>query len=163
MNEQKALKKLGIKSFKEINEKNFKNFLEIFEKMDSEVAKKALEQFPEFAKTTSACAKEYKDIAVESIKSNEASVKICLESCQSIIDSLSGKLDENISLEEKQMYMDTMLQVVNIMHEFDKRNKEFLEKTMIIGGIIITTLLTGLVMFLNSNNSTNSGKNGTSL
>ena len=50
------MKKLGINDFGQLKRENCMHFASILDKMDPEVAQKALEQFPEFAKKQSVAA-----------------------------------------------------------------------------------------------------------
>lgn len=52
MNEQKVLKKLDIPDFRHLTKDKVIKMASMLDKMDPEVAKKAIEQFPEFANTT---------------------------------------------------------------------------------------------------------------
>ena len=61
MNEQKVLKKLDITDFRHLTKDKVIKMASMLDKMDPEVAKKALEQFPEFANTTKEMLSEYKD------------------------------------------------------------------------------------------------------
>ena len=59
LSEQQVLRKLGIKDFRNMTKAKVIHLASMLDKMDPEVAKKALEQFPEFAKTTSEMLHEY--------------------------------------------------------------------------------------------------------
>jgi hypothetical protein len=52
MSEEKVLKKLDIVDFRHLTKDKVIKMASMLDKMDPEVAKKALEQFPEFANTT---------------------------------------------------------------------------------------------------------------
>lgn len=64
LSEQKVLKKLGIPDFRHMSKDKIVAFTTMLPKMDSEVAKKALEQFPEFAKTATEIVSYYKEIRI---------------------------------------------------------------------------------------------------
>lgn len=51
MNEEKVLKKLGIKNFRHLSKDKVVEFISMIPDMDPEVAKAAINQFPEFANT----------------------------------------------------------------------------------------------------------------
>lgn len=60
----------------------------MLDKMDPEVAKKALEQFPEFANTTKEMLTEYKVSLDKGLESNNESVKAVYDTYNAIITSL---------------------------------------------------------------------------
>ena len=51
LTEQKVLRKLGIQDFRHMTKEKVTGFVSMLPRMDPEVAKKALEQFPDFTKT----------------------------------------------------------------------------------------------------------------
>ena len=52
LSEAQVLKKLNIPDFRHLSKDNVMSFVSMIDKMDPEVAKKALEQFPDFAKVS---------------------------------------------------------------------------------------------------------------
>lgn len=61
MSEAKVLKKLDIADFRHLTKDKVIKMASMLDKMDPEVAKKALEQFPEFVNTTKEMLTEYKE------------------------------------------------------------------------------------------------------
>ena len=61
LSEKDVLKKLGIDDFRHLSKKNIMHFASMIDRMDPEVAKKALEQFPTFASTSKEALMEYKN------------------------------------------------------------------------------------------------------
>lgn len=64
LSEQKTLRELGIKDFGQLNKEKSIRFASMLHKMEPEVAKKALEQFPEFSRTSRDILSEYKDTLI---------------------------------------------------------------------------------------------------
>ena len=60
MSEKEVLQKLGIPDFRHLSKKTAVQFISSIPQMDPEVAKKALDQFPELANMALGIAKEYK-------------------------------------------------------------------------------------------------------
>ena len=60
LTEQQVLKKMDIPDFRHVTKDKIITFASMLPNMDPEVAKKALEQFPDFAKTSLEVMKEYK-------------------------------------------------------------------------------------------------------
>lgn len=134
MTEQKVLKKLGIEDFRYLTKDKVITMASMLDKMDPEVAKKALEQFPEFASTTKEMLVEYKEILDKGLESNKESVHAYYDTCNSIIASLQKQLeDENLSFEERKYIIDRMLEVSKMMGEKDSENKKFIATLSVIG------------------------------
>lgn len=132
--EQKILKKLGIEDFRHLTKDKVITMASMLDKMDPEVAKKALEQFPEFAATTKEMLMEYKEILDKGLESNQKSVQAYYDTCNSTIASLQKQLeDENLSFEDKRYIIDRMLEVSKMMGEKDSENKKFIATLAVIG------------------------------
>ena len=91
MTEQNVLKKLGINDFGQLKRENCMQFASILDKMEPEVAQKALEQFPEFAKTSKEILCGYREIIERGILSNDASMKAVYDAYNSIMDALQKR------------------------------------------------------------------------
>lgn len=70
LTEKKVLKKLGIDDFRHLTKEKVITMATMLDKMDPEVAKKALEQFPEFAKVSKDMLKEYKETLDKGLETN---------------------------------------------------------------------------------------------
>ncbi|HIX30501.1 MAG TPA: hypothetical protein H9858_12615, partial [Candidatus Blautia stercoravium] len=81
LTEKKVLKKLGIDDFRHLTKEKVITMATMLDKMDPEVAKKALEQFPEFAKVSKDMLKEYKETLDKGLETNRESVQSFYESC----------------------------------------------------------------------------------
>ena len=92
LTEANVLKKLDIEDFRHLTKDKVITMASMLDRMDPEVAKKALEQFPEFAKTTKEMLIEYKDTLDKGLQNNKDSVQAYYDACQSIIDSLQKQL-----------------------------------------------------------------------
>ena len=135
LTEQKVLRKLGIPDFRHLTKDKVIKMAAMLDKMDPEVAKKALEQFPEFASTAKEILVQYKDTLDKSLVQNHDSVQKYYDTCNSIIESLKNQLDtENQSFEERKYIIDQMLCIANMMKEKDSDNKKFLF-TMAMGAL----------------------------
>lgn len=145
LTEQKVLKKLGIDDFRHLTKDKVINMASLLDKMDPEVAKKALEQFPEFAKTTKQMLTEYKDTLDKGLENNKESVQSYYNVCNSIIESLQKQLeDENLSFDERKYIIDKMFEVSKMMGEKDTENKKFILACIAVGAVatgIVSTVL----------------------
>lgn len=150
MTELEVLKKLGIDNFRQLSKNNVMEFASCLDKMDPEVAMKALEQFPEFSKTMLEISKEYKEFATKALSSNDESVKRTHEGMMSVISSLQKELEKgDLSFEEKKYILEKMEEQTSMMGELDENNKNFILKTLgIVGGGLLALCGTVASIFL---------------
>ena len=142
LTEQKVLKQLGISDFRHMTKDKIVAFATMLPKMDPEVAKKALEQFPEFAKTATEIVSFYKEVVEKGFDENTASVNSFYLTCDSIIATLNEQLkDGNLTFEEKNIIIDKMIELAKMKADKDTENKHFIAD--IIGKV---TLGVGLVI-----------------
>lgn len=152
LTEQKVLKKLGIEDFRHLTKDKVIKMASMIDRMDPEVAKKALEQFPDFANTTKEMLVEYKNTLDKSLESNRESVQTFYNSCNSMIESLQKQLeDKNLTFEERKYIIDTMLQISKMMEAKDSENKKFLATMALIGATVVGTVTAILASTLGGN------------
>ena len=75
LDEKKVLRKLGIDDFRHMTKDKVMVMASMLDKMDPEVAKKALEQFPDFSNTMKDILVEYKSTLEKSLDVNNESVR----------------------------------------------------------------------------------------
>jgi hypothetical protein len=149
LTEQKVLKKLDIEDFRHLTKDKVITMASMLDRMEPEVAKKALEQFPEFAKTAKEMLGDYKDTLDKGLESNKESVKSYYDSCNTIILSLQKQLDNpNLSFDERKYIIDKMLEISKMMGEKDTENKKFIvtmaaTATLAIG--VVTAVLASVL------------------
>lgn len=135
LTEQKVLKKLGIPDFRHLTKDKVISMASMLDKMDPEVAKKALEQFPDFAKTMKEVLGDYKNSLDKVLTDNGASVQSYYATCDAIIASLQKELDkETLSFEERKFIIEQMLEVTKLKGMKDSENKKFLAGISILLG-----------------------------
>lgn len=149
LTEQKVLRKLDIEDFRHLTKDKVITMASMLDKMDPEVAKKALEQFPEFSNTAKELLVGYKDTLDKGLESNKESVQSYYDSCKSIIEVLQNQLDnESLLFEEKKYIIDKMLEISRMMGEKDSENKKFIATMAIVGaaavGIVTAVLASSL-------------------
>lgn len=98
LTEQKVLKKLGIDDFRHLTKDKVITMASMLDRMDPEVAKKAIEQFPEFAHTMKDILNDYKQTLDKALDENGDSVKSYYSSCDAIITSLQKELTKKTYL-----------------------------------------------------------------
>ena len=127
LTEQIVLKKLGIPDFRHMTKDKIVQFASVLPRMDPEVAKKALEQFPEFAKSATEIVSYYKDVVYKGLDKNTASVNSFYAMCDAINDTLHEQLqDEHLTFEEKSVIIDKMIELAKMKAEKDTENKKFI-------------------------------------
>lgn len=149
LTEQKVLKKLGIDDFRHLTKDKVITMASMLDKMDPEVAKKAIEQFPEFAHTMKDILKDYKQSLDKALEENGESVKSYYASCDAIIGSLQKELDkDDLNFEEKKYIIDKMIEVNKMKGDKDSENKKFIATMAAFGvaavGIATTVLVSAL-------------------
>ena len=131
LNEKKVLKKLGIEDFRHMTKDKIVQFASMLPKMDPEVAKKALEQFPEFKDMAIEVVKNLRENMAQAMESESHSQDVFTDACNKVIDSLERQLGrEDITPEEEQHIRDDMIKVVEMMYDKDTEHKAFLLKVI---------------------------------
>lgn len=123
----------------------------MLDKMDSEVAKKALEQFPEFTNTTREMLSEYKESLDKGLEFNNESVKAVYDTYNAIIVLLQKELEnENLTFGQKKYIIEQMKDVAEKVDKKDTENKRFIAgmatlATIVVGGTVValTSVLGG--------------------
>ena len=152
LSEQKVLKKLGIEDFNHLTKGKAISFASMLERMDPDVAKEALEQFPEFSSTMQEMLHEYKDTLEKGMISNDKSVQAFYTQCNAIIASLQKELDkDDLSFEGKKYIIEQMKDVANMTSQKDTENKKWLAGIACIAGTVVAGLITALASVLGSN------------
>lgn len=126
MNEKQVLKKLDIPDFRHITKDHVITLTSMLDKVDPEVAKKALEQFPEFASLAKEMVVEQKRIIDKAFEENAKGVEAYYAACKQILDALEKQLDkDDLTSEERSEIIDNMLAVAENMSRKDAENKKF--------------------------------------
>lgn len=129
LTEQQVLKKLGICDFRHLTKDKVVSLVSksMIDKLDPEVAKKIIEQFPNFSETMKDILHDYKEWMNSVLLSNENSVNSFYNSCDNIINSLQKELEKDVlTVEEKKYVFEKMIEVAKIKKEKDSENKKFL-------------------------------------
>jgi len=88
LSEKKVLNKLGIQDFRHMTKEKVVEFATLLHRMDPEVAKAAIAQFPEYVKLASEMVNTYRDIVSKMLEANAANMKAFTDACNSIILSI---------------------------------------------------------------------------
>lgn len=139
LSEEKVLKKLNIPDFRHLTKGKVIAMASLLDRMNPEVAKKALEQFPEFARTMKEMLSDYRKTLDGILQQNGESNKAYYESCQAVIASLQRQLeDENLSFEDRKYVIEKMMEISSSMEKKNSEDKAFLRSlALIAGGIVL--------------------------
>lgn len=142
LSEAEVLKKLDIPDFRHMSKDKIMSFTSLMSKMDPEVAKAAINQFPEFAKIALDALSDQKEILVKSLDENTISSQSVFSIYDGIIDTLKNCAEkEDISFEEKQYYIEKMLEVSKEANQKDESNKKYNWKIISAGTVMALTVL----------------------
>lgn len=143
--EQKVLKKLGIPDFRHMTKDKIVDFATMLPRMDPEVAKKALEQFPEFTAAAKEIVSYYKEIILKGFDENSESVDSFYLTCDAIIETLKQQLlNEDLTFEQKQIIIDKMIDLARMKSEKDTENKKYILDTIKTVGGYVSAIVGGM-------------------
>lgn len=156
LSEQKVLKQLGIEDFRHLTKAKVINLASMLDKMDPEVAKKALEQFPEFSSTIKEMLIEFKNILDKGIASNNESTKAVYNTYNEIIASLQKLLEnDNLSFEERKYIIEQMKEIADKIDKKDSENKKWIACMLALAGGVIFGIAAHLASALGTNTNAN--------
>ena len=152
ISEKRALKKLGIDDFRHLTKANVVQLASMVDKMEPEVAKKALEQFPEFSGTVKTILLDYKELLNRAIDSDNESLRSTYETYNSIIMALQTELDKDtLSFDERKYIIEQMKDIANAVDKKDSENKKWLTKMAMIAGVTVVGVAAVLGSVLGTN------------
>lgn len=106
LTEAEVLKQLDIPDFRHMTKEKMITFASMLQNMEPEVAKKAIEQFPKFAKMALEVLKDYKSVMEKTLDENSSSSKQCFDIYNEVVSALKNCLNkENITFEEKNIIL----------------------------------------------------------
>lgn len=142
LTEKRVLKKLDIPDFRHMTKEKIIEFASMLPNMDPEVAKKALEQFPEFKNLAIEVVKQLQTSVEAGIRSNDSSQKAFYDACNETIETLKNELlDKDLSPEQEREVRENILYILNLMYDKDTENKAFLLKTVKTIGIVAAAVV----------------------
>ena len=143
LSEADVLKVLDIPDFRSMTKDKVMSFTSLMSKMDPEVAKAAIKQFPEFAKMALEAMSEQKSTMIKGLDENTKSSERVFTIYDEIIDTLKTcATDEDISFEDKQYYIEKMIEISKEANQKDESNKKFNWK-MVSAGAVMTIAVIG--------------------
>jgi len=139
LTEAQVLKKLNIPDFRHLSKDNVMSFVSMIDKMDPEVAKKALEQFPDFARVSIEGLNNLKDTVSKAMDDDKESANRFFDMCDTIIDAIKLAMsDGEVTFEEKKYCIDKMQEIAKMASEKDSEGKKF--KWSLVANFALTTV-----------------------
>ena len=136
--EANALKMLDIPDFRHLTKEKAVQLVSMLDRVDPEVAKAVLEQYPKFAEVVLSTARDWKENVGKALEENG---KVTSETIMAISASMNSLNDlighDGITAEERAEAADRMIELAKMLNEIDKRNKDFILKVLGIGGAVL--------------------------
>lgn len=157
LNEAKALRQLNIPDFRHMTRDKVVDFVSILPRMDPEVAKRALEQFPAFSEAGLAIVGCLKDSLKIAADSNAANMSEFNAQCGEALNALETLLArEDLTDEGRKQVIDCIMGIIDAMGRKDAENKAFLAglfRDVLTGsGVVMLCLSMALGLSFNSSN-----------
>lgn len=138
ISEAALLKKLGIPDFRHLTKDMVVDLASTLHRLDPEVAKKALEQFPDFANAIASLIAEERSFLDGCVSSNGESMSAHHQACDKILSALESLLIKpDLDFEERRYIIEQMLEVESRLLAKDSENKRFLDVLSTKFGIVI--------------------------
>lgn len=140
--ETQVLKKLDIPDFRHLTKDKVIAFATMVPKMNPEVAKKALEQFPDFASTSLEVMREYRGIIEEAMEDDRKSTQTCYDMYNRVMSALEKILNEDeLSFDEKTYILSQMKDVADEVSrkDYEKTNNRI--KIISIAGSVAAAVV----------------------
>ena len=140
--EAKALKMLDIPDFRHLTKEKAVQLVSMLDRVDPEVAKAVLEQYPKFAEVVLSTARDWKENVGKALEENGKVTKETIAAVSAAMASLSDLVGrEDITPEERSEMADRMIDLAKLLNEIDKRNKDFILKVLGIGSVTLLGLV----------------------
>lgn len=140
--EMQVLRKLDIPDFRHLTKDKVIAFATMVPKMNPEVAKKALEQFPDFASTSLEVMREYRGIIEEAMEDDRKSTQTCYDMYNRVMSALEKILNEDeLSFDEKTYILSQMKDVADEVSrkDYEKANNRI--KIISIAGSVAAAVV----------------------
>lgn len=152
LTEAQVLEKLNIPDFRHLSKDNVMSFASMIQNMDPEVAKKALEQFPDFTKSTLDALKDFKGVIDKSFDDDKESANQCYALYDRVQTALEKCLDnETLPFEERKYYIEQMKEVAQLASDKDSEGKKFKWANIAAFGTVAVAAAAAMAAILGGN------------
>ena len=126
LTEQKVLDRLDISDWRHLTKDKVIDLATMLPKMDPEVAKSALAQFPEFSKTSLELVHDYKEIFLRVLDDCSDDNRAMYDIYNRMLDNLDEILHrDGLSFEQEMDVMEQMRKISDAAAQFTKEDKQF--------------------------------------
>lgn len=155
ISEKQLLKKLNIPDWRHMSKDKLTTFVSSLPYLDPEVAKAAINQFPNFSEFAKDMIHVIQENADKSTTSDEKTSLASIDFLQQTRDALLSRLDsENLSEKERLYILDGILELNKMTLELNKQRQNFLLKNSAMIVAAVGTLALTAVSILGVNNQT---------
>lgn len=153
LTENDVKRALRIDSFRNLSKDKVMEFASMIPDMDKDVAIAIINQFPSFADFGKTAISKYMETCDSLLKNNEECQASAIYSYQSILDTLSNRMETACNTEEERKAItEDMITVADKLAELDQKNKQFLKDmaNKAFGGLFLITCIIGAVLGVKS-------------
>ena len=126
LTEQKVLDRLDVSDWRHLTKDKVIDLATMLPKMDPEVAKSALAQFPEFSKTSLELVHDYKEIFLRVLDDCSDDNRAMYDIYNRMLDNLDEILHrDGLSFEQEMDVMEQMRKISDAAAQFTKEDKQF--------------------------------------
>lgn len=139
MNELELKKELGIADFRHMSKDKLLTFASNIDKLDPEVAKAIIGQFPEFKSYMLSLVDVFKEQTNKLMESGDNVDKKVFDAMQTIINALTYELQNTeLNAEQRNKCEDMLMELAKMCVSLDEKHKNFLKDflTKIIGWLL---------------------------
>lgn len=127
MNELELKKELGIADFRHMSKDKLLTFASNIDKLDPEVAKAIIGQFPEFKSYMLSLVDVFKEQTNNLMESGDKVDKSVFDAIQSIINALTRELQNTeLNAEQRNKCEDMLMELAKMCVSLDEKHKNFL-------------------------------------
>ncbi len=139
LSEEEVLKQLGIPDFRHLSKDTVMQFATMLPDMNPDVAKKALEQFPDFAKAVLHTMAECKGAVDKAVEEGGKDSERLHELYSTIMSALQNEMSkDDIPFEQKQYWLEQMKEVAQMAYGANREGNAFKVKALtILGGVAV--------------------------
>lgn len=149
LTKEELIEKLGIESFNELTKDKVLKLGDFINDLGSETAKSILEEFPDFTKVIEEILSKYKTIFRDEMKDINI-FSDWYNLINEITDTIYEKLDKgDLSFEEKEYIIITMLSLVRLTDNGNKKDRQFINIMTVLKSIATKTVSSELLCFVN--------------
>lgn len=147
--EDDVKKALGIDSWRNLSRDGVMKLVAMMPEMNTEVALKIAEQFPDFKLLATETLKAVNEQLATTFKSNDKSQKRAQRAFAKAQDAYIKELDrDDLSGEERRDLYERILDAARLVDAKDERNKQFIVKALSVVGATVGVVAMAAVVFV---------------